>query len=88
MRHLKKFEDLDHLQKLRQDMESNRAEQKLMDERKELTHTVLQALIHSESKFKTGFENFRTDLKDLLSKYPIEELPKSGPSIYRKDAER
>jgi len=72
-----------HLQKLSSEIQQKSNFNSNFDERKELTHQVVQSLIQSELN-KEDFLNFKQDLKDLLSRYPLDKLPKSGSSIYRK----
>mgnify|MGYP000853210143 FL=1 len=71
-----------HLSKLSSETERQSEIQRNLEERRELTHLVLQSILYSDQK-KDGFDNFREDLKDLLNKYSLDKLPKSGSSIYR-----
>lgn len=70
------------LKQLEIESDTQKSREKTLEERQELTHVVVQSLIYSELN-KPGFENFREELKQLLNKYPTEQLPKSGTSIYR-----
>ena len=70
------------LKQLEIESDINKRQQQTIEERQELTHVVVQSLIYSELN-KPGFENFKEDLKSLLSNYPTGQLPKSGTSIYR-----
>jgi hypothetical protein len=71
-----------HLSKLSSDTERKTQMDKYLEDRQELTHLVVQSLIFSEQS-KEGFDNFKNDLKELLEKYPLDKLPRSGVSIYR-----
>jgi len=71
-----------HLSKLSSESERKSKMETMIQERQELTHLVIQALIYSEQN-KDGFDNFKNDLKELLDKYPLDKLPRSGSSIYR-----
>ena len=71
-----------HLSKLSSDTERKTQMNKYLEDRQELTHLVVQSLIFSEQS-KEGFDNFKNDLKELLEKYPLDKLPRSGVSIYR-----
>jgi len=71
-----------HLSKLSLDTERKTQMDKTLEERQELTHLVVQSLIFSEQN-KEGFDDFKNDLKQLLEKYPLDKLPRSGASIYR-----
>lgn len=73
-----------HLSKLSSEAERQSAMDKNLEERKELAHLVLQSILYSEQK-KDGFDNFKDDLKDLLNKYSLDKLPKSGSTIYPLD---
>lgn len=73
-----------HLTKLSSDAEKQSEMQRNLEERRELTHLVLQSILYSEQK-KDGFDNFKEDLKDLLNKYSLDKLPKSGSTIYPLD---
>jgi hypothetical protein len=72
------------LSELSAEAEKSRKKEDAIKERQELTHLVIQAIIYSEQN-KDGFDNFKKDLKELLNQYPLENLPKSGTSIYRED---
>jgi hypothetical protein len=71
-----------HLSKISSDVEKRSQMDKVLAERQELTHLVIQSLIFSEQN-KDGFDNFKNDLRELLDKYPLDKLPRSGSSIYR-----
>jgi hypothetical protein len=71
-----------YLSKLASDSQRTHQIDKMVDERKELTHLVIQALIYSEQN-KDGFNNFKEDLKSLLNNYPVDKLPKSGSVVLR-----
>jgi CHAD domain-containing protein len=71
-----------YLSKLASDSQRYLQIDKTIEERKEITHLVVQALIFSE-KNKEGFDNFKNDLKNLLNNYPIDKLPKSGVGVLR-----
>jgi hypothetical protein len=71
-----------HSSKLSSETEKQSEMYRNLEERKELTHLIIQSLIFSEQS-KEGFDNFKNDLKNLLNKYPLDKLPKSGSSIYR-----
>jgi hypothetical protein len=71
-----------HLDKLSSDTERKTQMDKTLEERQELAHLVVQSLIFSEQN-KEGFDDFKNDLKQLLEKYPLDKLPRSGASIYR-----
>jgi hypothetical protein len=71
-----------HLSKLASDSQRSQQIDKTIDERKELAHLVVQALIYSEQN-KAGFDDFKRDLKNLLDIYPIDKLPKSGVGVLR-----
>jgi hypothetical protein len=114
MKYIKTFEDLTHLDMLKQDAELRRKmeqekeldklgkqtsgqrlkqleiesdikrkEEQDLNERNELSHIVIQSLVYSDLR-KPGFENFKMDLTQFLEKYPLDTLPKSGSSIYRR----
>lgn len=70
------------LSELSAEAEKSRKKEDTLKERQELTHLVIQSIIYSEQN-KDGFDNFKEDLKKLLNQYPLENLPKSGTSIYR-----
>lgn len=70
------------LSELSAEAERSRKKEDTFKERQELTHLVVQSIIFSEQN-KEGFDNFKNDLKELLDKYPLHALPKSGTSIYR-----
>ena len=74
----------DHLRKLSSEIQQKSKFNSNFDERKELTHQVVQSIIQSELN-KEDFLNFKQDLKDLLNRYPLNKLPKSGSSIYPLD---
>jgi hypothetical protein len=71
-----------HLSQLSSETERKSKMEMTLQERQELTHLVIQALIYSEQN-KDGFDNFKNDLKELMDKYPLDKLPRSGSSIYR-----
>jgi len=71
-----------HLSKLSSDTERKTQMDKYLEDRQELTHLVVQSLIFSEQS-KEGFDDFKNELKELLEKYPLDKLPRSGVSIYR-----
>ena len=71
-----------HLSKLSSETERKSKMEMTLQERQELTHLVIQALIYSEQN-RDEFDNFKNDLKELLDKYPLDKLPRSGSGIYR-----
>lgn len=73
-----------YLSKLASDAQKSSQFEKNVEERKELTHLVVQALIYSEQN-KSGFDDFKRDLKNLLNSYPLDKLPKSGVGVLRGD---
>ncbi len=70
--------------KLSSESEERSRSSRILEDRERLTHLVIQSLVYS-SLDKDGFGGFKSDLEDLLNKYPISQLPKSGFSIYRKN---
>lgn len=72
----------EYLSKLASDSQRSKQIDKMVEERKDLTHFVVQSLIYSEQN-RDGFDNFKEDLKNLLNSYPIDKLPKSGASVLR-----
>lgn len=69
-----------HLPQLKDDIQKDRSFNQMVEERAELTDTVIQALIQCDLN-KRGFENFKSDLKNLLSEYPLDKLPKRGHGV-------
>lgn len=71
-----------YLSKLTSDAQKSSQFEKTVEERRELTHLVVQSLIYSEQN-REGFDSFKEDLKNLLNSYPIDKLPKSGVGVLR-----
>jgi len=71
-----------YLSKLTSDTQKSSQFEKTVEERRELTHLVVQSLIYSEQN-RDGFDSFKEDLKNLLNSYPVDKLPKSGAGVLR-----
>jgi selenocysteine-specific translation elongation factor len=71
-----------YLSKLTSDSQKSSQIDQIIEERRELTHLVVQSLIFSEQN-KEGFDNLKNYLKNLLNNNPIDKLPKSGVGVLR-----
>jgi hypothetical protein len=75
-----KYKGGEYLSLLEKESQKALQMQRIIEERKELTHVIIQAIIFSE-KGKEGFVDFKENLKNLLNNYPLNKLPKSGIDI-------
>lgn len=64
-----------YLDDLKLDKEKRERESDIIEKRENTVHLLVQGLIYSDQN-KEGFQNFKSDVEELLSRYPIENLPK------------
>jgi len=71
-----KIRGSNYLSKIKRDSEESIIIDNKVQNRRELTHIVVQSIIYSE-QVKPGFEDFKSKLMDFLNSYPLDTLPKS-----------
>ena len=69
-----------HLPNIQSNNQKDRNFDEMVRERTELVDTVVHALIQGDLK-RNGFDNFKSDLKQLLEKYSLDKLPKRGHGV-------
>lgn len=70
-----KAKKTDYLDTLISDKEKRQKESDIIEQRENIVHVLVQALIASDQN-RDGFQNFKSDVEKLLLKYPTEKLPK------------